>query len=209
MSFAPAHSLLPSTLARIMNKPKEEGFDWLPLYMTDEGFDLPRLLNDDFVEAIKVLYNEEFYASATKLLMSFIDTLAYLEYGDGGGKYFQRWLNKYTDLKKVNATSEELWEHRNSLVHMSTLSSRKVKKGEIRRLIAYIGDLPTDCPNEDPEAKWFSLWSLIQAVALGVSRFSASFMEDTSKIRSFVDRYDGIISDKRKMHLHTQQKTGG
>jgi hypothetical protein len=38
--------------------------DYLPKYMTDEGFDFPRLL-----------FNHRHYVSAAKLLMTFIDKI--------------------------------------------------------------------------------------------------------------------------------------
>ncbi len=175
--------------------------DWVPKYMTDEGFDLPRLLNDDFMVAIKLLFNNGFYISATKLIMCFIDTMAYIEYGDGGHANFRNWLDAYVDLTKVNVSSEEIWEHRNSLVHLSTLSSRKVAAGKVRRLVAYVGNLPKDSPSEDAEAKWFSLWYLLEALAVGIGEYAQALDSDRSKISHFAERYDHILSDKRMMYF--------
>ena len=145
--------------------------DYLKKYLTDKGFDLPRLLHDDFFLAIKLTFNTGYYISAAKLLVSFIDTMGYLESGDGGADPFRRWLDQHVDLRSLNITSEELWEHRNSLLHMSTLNSRKVSGGHVRRLIAYVGQLPPGSPSEDKEAKWFSLLGLIQAIAQGISHY--------------------------------------
>jgi len=44
--------------------------DYLSAYVTDEGIDLPRLFNDDFFVATKLLWNAKHYISAAKLLMS-------------------------------------------------------------------------------------------------------------------------------------------
>lgn len=53
--------------------------DYLVKYTTPEGFDVPRLINDDFFLAIKLLFNSGLYVSASKLLLSFIDSIAYVE----------------------------------------------------------------------------------------------------------------------------------
>ena len=42
--------------------------DYLIKYMTSKGLDSARLLNDDFIEAIRVLFQAGLYVSATKLL---------------------------------------------------------------------------------------------------------------------------------------------
>ncbi len=72
--------------------------DYLELYMKDQGFDLPNLINDDFFLSIKLLYNNRHYVSAAKLLFSCIDTVAYLEFGDIS-KIFQKWLDCYSSPK--------------------------------------------------------------------------------------------------------------
>ena len=40
--------------------------DYLKVYLTETGFDLPRLINDDYLVAIKMLMNERKYVSALK-----------------------------------------------------------------------------------------------------------------------------------------------
>ena len=106
--------------------------DYLTKYSTEDGFDLPRLLNDDFFVAIRLLFNNRCYVSAANLLMSFIDSIAFVEYGDcTGGSNFCRWLESYVDLQSIGITAEEIWEHRNSLVHMTNLDSRKVLSGKV------------------------------------------------------------------------------
>ena len=111
--------------------------DYLSVYLTPDGFDMPRLLNDDFFLGIKLCWNHGRYVSTAKLLMSFLDTVAYLEYGDTP-RNFQRWLDSYANLAAIGVTSEELWEFRNSLLHMTTLDFRKVTAGHVRRLTFYV-----------------------------------------------------------------------
>ena len=60
-----------------------------------------------------------------KLIASFIDTMAFLEYGDVPGN-FVRWLDTYAKIPSLGIKSAQLWELRNSLVHMSNLDSQKV-----------------------------------------------------------------------------------
>ena len=118
--------------------------DYFPSYIVNGRLDLPRLINDDFFLAIKICYNSGYYTSATKLLMCFIDTISYISFGTSSGKSFQEYLDRYCDLKKVGITSLELWEHRNGILHMTNLESRKITKGEVKRLISYVGTLTDD-----------------------------------------------------------------
>jgi hypothetical protein len=178
--------------------------DYLSIYLTDEGFDLPQLLNDDFFLAIKLLFNEGYFVSCAKLIVSFIDTIAFIEYGDVAGNY-QRWLDTYVDLQHVGVTSEELWEYRNSLVHMTNLESRKVMSGKVKRLVPIVigsGSLPVnvaDLPAEDDNSKFMDLFRLIQSLSQGAcGKWTQSFNDDREKFRTFIERYDLVISDKRQ-----------
>lgn len=56
--------------------------DWITKYTRDGAFDLPQLIHDDYFLAIKLTFNAGLYVSATKLLVSCIDSIAYIEYGD-------------------------------------------------------------------------------------------------------------------------------
>lgn len=109
--------------------------NYLLEYMKPNGFDLPRLLNDDYFNAIRLLWNNKQYVSVMKLLLSFLDTVAYLDSGDTPGN-FQKWLNNYADITSLDVTADELWELRNSLLHMTNSDSRKVARGEVRRIFS-------------------------------------------------------------------------
>jgi len=175
--------------------------DYLSAYVTDEGIDLPRLFNDDFFVATKLLWNAKHYISAAKLLMSAVDTLAFLAFGDVP-RNFQKWLETFADLSGLNATADELWELRNSLLHMTNSDSRRVSAGTVRRLTFYVGYLQPGDPTEDGESKFFSLWDFLQIVAQGVARFIESLNSDRSKFPVFVERYDSILSDSRYQIFH-------
>jgi len=167
--------------------------DYLTHYMSEEGFDLSRLINDDYLLAIKLLYNNGHYVSALKLLMSFIDTLAFLEFDDTP-RNFHRWLDQYVDLNDLEIVPDELWEMRNSLLHMTNSDSRKVRKGEVKRLMFYIGTLTKELSNKSDEAKYFELMGLIRAIAYGIDKWANSYNIERPKFQSFVDRYDRIVS---------------
>ena len=69
--------------------------------------------------------------------------MGFVEYGPDEVACFTRWLDEYCDLKSVGVTSGELWELRNSLIHMTNLDSRKARSGRTDRLalqIAHPGD---------------------------------------------------------------------
>ncbi|MCW3099756.1 MAG: hypothetical protein JWL77_5374 [Chthonomonadaceae bacterium] len=175
--------------------------DYIPKYLTEKGFDLPQLLHDDFFLAIKLLFKNGLYVSSAKLLVSFIDSIAFVEYGDDGIP-FVRWVDEYVDLGSVGITSEELWEHRNSLLHMTNLDSRKVLAGKVKRLLIYVGNLPSDIPSENNHAKYYSLQKLLAAIDNGINHWIASFNMDRNKIEVFVSRYDLIISDRRRLEIN-------
>ena len=178
--------------------------DWLTKYVVDDAVDLARLLNDDFFAPIKLLFNYGHYTSANKLLLSAIDSLGFIEFGDGGN-VFVRWLDTYADLTPVGVTAEELWELRNSLLHTTGLESRKVKAGQSKPLIAVIGPLPDRYPRETPTAKYYIWMSLLQAVANACSAWLESYSSNRSKFPTFCERYDLIVSDARLAKFSIEQ----
>ena len=54
--------------------------DYLRIYFTDEGFDFIKLINDDFFDSIKLLWNNRKFISALKLMLSTVDTIGFIEY---------------------------------------------------------------------------------------------------------------------------------
>jgi hypothetical protein len=126
-----------------------EPIDYFGKYFTSQGFDLPSLINDDFIVPIRLLFEKKYYISASKLLLIFIDSIGYVEFGESEVNPFKKWLTRYTDLSGVDVTPEELWEHRNSLLHMSNLDSRNIIKGKVKRLICYVGKLPPGISREN------------------------------------------------------------
>jgi hypothetical protein len=180
--------------------------DYLPKYVTEDGFDVPRLLNDDFFQAIRLLYNNAKYVSAAKLLMTFVDTVGFIEFGDTGENTFRKWLDAYADLTEVGVSAEELWEHRSSLLHMSNLDSRRVRAGAVKRLMSYVGILPPGFPSETYDVKYYNLFALICAVAAACTRWVDSYNRDRSKFDQFLDRYDLIVSDSRVLKF---ERPGG
>jgi hypothetical protein len=185
--------------------------DYFRKYFSQEGFDFPGLINDDFFAPIRLLYQNQHYVSTAKLLMTFIDSAGFIEYGDTSStsNTFVEWLNTYTDLTSVGITSEELWEHRNSLLHMSNLDSRKVISGKVKRLMFYVGNLPPGMPTESNDAKYYNLHSLIMCIIKGCSRWFDSYNIDRSKFESFVKRYDLIVSDARMLWVELDRESNG
>ena len=174
--------------------------DYLQAYIEDGKFDIPRLMNDDYFLAIKLLYNARHYVSAAKLLMSFIDTVAFVDAGDVRDS-FALWLNSYANLAPLGITAKELWEFRNGLLHMTNLRSRAVASGSVAPLIFYIGNLERPPLPNLSGAKYFNLKALIEAVAGGVSRWIETYNAKPHKMLDFVARYDLTISDSRVAYL--------
>ena len=169
---------------------------YLTEYITDDGFELCKLINSDFFEAIQLLYNNQRYVSTLKLLMSAIDTFAFLEFGDKANN-FKDWLKEYCIVSKLNLTEDELWEYRNSILHMTNAYSRKVIDKKISKLSFYVNREDVKDMISDGEAKYFNLFSLINVIASGVDKWGESFNAEREKFKTFCDRYDLIISDIR------------
>ena len=187
--------------------PKIEGLDnrvsqdWVPdyltTYLTEAGFDLPRLINDDFFEATKILWRGKKYISALKLIFSTIDTLGFIEFGDVDSSFIN-WLHDFCALEELGVTAEELWELRNSLLHMTNLESRKVQKGTVKSLVIVVVHPDADFPQEVDGLKCLDAFRLITVtVPDGVSNWIKAYNEHRDKFVSFVERYDKVVSESR------------
>ena len=170
--------------------------NYLGEYITEKGFEIDRLLNDDFLKASKILFKEGHYVSSIKLIVSAIDTIAFLEYGDVPGN-FKNWINEYCDLEKLGITKDELWEYRNSILHMTNSNSRKVLKKEISSLSFYVGNADEKTLRSNGETKYFNLTTLMHEFAKGLEKWVKTFNNERTKFEIFVERYDSIISDTR------------
>lgn len=169
--------------------------DWLSGYTTAAGIDLPRLLNDDYFNAIRILFNAAQYVSCMKLLVSFIDTISFLAYGDERS-VFIRWLDTYAQVGRLGITSEELWELRNSLLHMSNLDSRRVVQCKVRRIGFCVARSGTSAlPTED--VAYFNLLDLITEIASATSKWIDGLNADPDSFLAFVFRYDRVVADAR------------
>ncbi|HEY0235134.1 MAG TPA: hypothetical protein VGC86_08795 [Afipia sp.] len=170
--------------------------DWLIKYTEGNVLNIPALIKDDYFSAIKITYNAKHYVSSMKLLVSAIDSLSYIEYGDGNGRQtvFEKWLSTYADLSDLSITPQELWELRNGLLHMSNLHSRQVNKKAVRQISFHVGIKPY---YERDGIHFFSFYGLISAVAKAIQKWIETYNADREKMVSFVSRYDKTISDSR------------
>ncbi|MCD6174568.1 MAG: hypothetical protein J7K65_02220, partial [Planctomycetes bacterium] len=178
--------------------------DYLEKYMTPQGFDLPLLINNDYLNAIKLLFNNHHYVSCMKLFVSLIDTMAFVEFGDMRGN-FVKWLDNFANLNKVGITPSQLWELRNSILHMSNLDSRKVINGSEKRMsfcVAESGYVP-----DGPEVQYFNLMDFINVISEALSVWSSSYNDNPIKRTVFIERYDRIISDDRLMITERSKDT--
>jgi hypothetical protein len=171
--------------------------DWLAAYVTPSGLNVHDLLHDDFTEAIKLLYAHKHYVSAMKLIVSFVDTVAYLDLGDVTGNY-ETWLSKHASLAPVGVTPSELWEFRNSILHMTNPLSRKVLSGKVLPLVFYI-DPTSKSVRIDPDSgtKMFSFEALYEAIIEAVDRWTKSYSGNLPKQLEFIQRYDMVLSEGR------------
>lgn len=168
--------------------------DWLLKYTANGGIDLPRLVHDDYFLAIKMTFNAKHYVSSMKLLLSCIDSISYIEYGDARRTPFVDWLNAYADLTPLGITAEELWEMRNGMLHMTNLHSRRVRTKQVRRISFRIGGAEN---SQVDDVYYFQFYGLIQIYGKALGQWFASYNKDHSKFAKFIERYDETISDSR------------
>lgn len=200
------HSPLTAQMMQSLDTPTlDEAQDWLAKYATESGFNLPQLLNDEYFDAIRLLFKSKQYVSCMKLLLSFIDTVSFLAYGNEPS-VFVKWLNAYANLGRIGITADELWEMRNALLHMSTLDSRKVLKNRVRRIGFCVASRGV-CPLPDGGIAYFNLLNLIDEIANGISYWITHINANNDDFLKFIARHDRILSDDRLSHIAVPHKS--
>ncbi len=179
--------------------------DWFLGYVDEKGFHIDQLIDDDFFSAIKLLFNAKHYVSAMKLLMICVDTMAFLEFDDTSGNFI-KWLTNYADLHMINVTPEELWEFRNSILHMTNLDSRKVKANKVTRLNWYVAPAGFKGVELSDEGKHFNFKKLVDIIAVAIAKWTTTFNNQKEKFEVFVNRYDTVISDKRMTMIYEKNQ---
>lgn len=172
--------------------------DWLVKYTSEKGIDLSQLIHDDYFLAIKLTYNARLYVSAMKLLVSCIDSIAYIEFGNVRNPVpFINWLDTYADLSALGITASELWELRNGILHMSNINSNRVREGKVRRVTFKVGGAPDHQPTTGSDVYYFDFYLLIQIYGRALGVWVQTYNETVEKFSKFVERYDETISDSR------------
>lgn len=175
--------------------------DYFGKWFNANGFDFTGLINADFVQPVRILYQNQHYVSATKLLLIAIDSVSFIEFGEIKENSFIKWLDAYADFSEMEITSIELWEHRNALLHMSSLTSRKIKKGNVRMLVGYLGEVPSEVTLNNSDVGYYKIRDLIMVVANAFAQWCQTYDIDRNKINDFVERYDLIASDDRMLKI--------
>lgn len=148
-----------------------------------------------FMQGAFITFKSGLYVSSLKLLLSAVDTMAFLVTGNNSSKDFKEWLNKYVDLSIVGISADELWEHRNALLHMTTLDSRKVGQGKIVRLFPY--KEPAEPPRDPPNnSKFYSIDKLWLALAEGFDKFIKDIESNGELERAIESNWKKIVYDE-------------
>jgi len=177
--------------------------DPLQDYIVDGKLDLIQLVNDDFCLAIKQAYNARHFTSALKLLLSFIDTISFVWSGESSASTFKGWVVRYVDLSSVGVSADQLWEHRNALLHLTGYESRKVQAGQITALTPFIGN---GMATVEAGVILYPLNSLIREVMLGVTKCIEEVGRDATALERFLTNYGETISDS---HFRRYGASGG
>lgn len=169
---------------------------YLDKYSDYRGFHIDTLIEDDFLNAVLMLINSGHYIEGLKLLLSSIDSFAFLELGDIKNN-FTIWVEKYLNIEKLKISAQELWELRNSLLHMTNYESRKVKKGDVTRLIVQAGHLPDEVSNETNDGKYLNINKFLSETNIAVEEWLLETIKNPVKLKAFISRYNLIISNAR------------
>ena len=172
--------------------------DYLQAYGPADSFDFDQLIEDDFWSGVKVLWNDRKYTSVLKLVFPMIDTLAFVDEAQDAQGAFKRWLENYCDMDWMGVSPDELWELRNSVVHMTNADSRKVHQGKVDRLIPIVAHPMTELPSHMDGSKVFHQGRFVLSVLpMGIKNWIATYRTNPSKFYSFIMAYDTILSDSR------------
>ena len=107
-------------------------------------------------------------------------------------------MDDYCDLGLLGVTSDELWELRNSLIHMTNLDSRKVHAGKTHRLLPRFVHPDRDEPLFVDGMKVFHVVRFVTAVLpRGIERWLESYNRERGKFAEFIERYDTVVSEAR------------
>ena len=166
--------------------------DYYGKYVKDGVFDMTALINDDFVNAIRILWQAKHYNSALKLLLCLIDTMSFVSTGRSNPGSFKQWLSKFVELQGLGVTADELWEHRNAVLHLSTYESNKVRDGSVRKLVPYAG---RRSPLPSNEHAFYDMHAFLMAVFAGLGKYLAAMDQSEEMRRIFCDNYEKTISD--------------
>ena len=142
-------------------------------YVKNGIFDITALINDDFINAIRILWQAKHYNSALKLLLCLIDTMSFVSTGRSSPGNFKKWLGKFVELQRIGVTADEVWEHRNAVLHLSTYESNKVRDGSIRKLVPYAGRRP---PLPSNEHIFYDLHAFLLAIFAGLGKYLSAVM---------------------------------
>ena len=171
--------------------------DYVDIYRTSQGFDFTRLIDDDYLDAVRLLWSQEKYVSALKLVLSMIDTFGFVEFGPVRDA-FQKWLEEYCDMDVAGVTPRELWELRNSLLHMTNLNSERVRSGSVERLRPVIAGSEVDIPHHSEGLKNFHMARFCANVLPhGVVAWIREYNDHPERYLDFIERYDTIVSEAR------------
>ncbi len=165
--------------------------DYDSRYIKDGHFDIAAMVNDDFVSAIRILWQAktlQLGSETTPVLCS--TRWLTCRPGKNNPGSFKQWLNKFVNLQRVGVTAEELWEHRNAVLHLSHYESNKVRDGSVRKLVLYAG---RRCPAPDREHKYYDMHALLMAVFEGLGAYIAALNESDVMRKIFCDNYEGAV----------------
>lgn len=166
--------------------------DYYARYVKDGVFDIAAVINDDFVNAIRILWQAKHYNSALKLLLCLIDTMSFVSTGRSSPGSFKQWLSKFVDLPSIGVTADELWEHRNAVLHLSTYESNKVRDGSVRKLVPYAGRRSPPPANEHA---FYDMHALLMAVFAGLGKYLNAMEQSDDMRRNFCENYEKTVSD--------------
>jgi len=149
---------------------------------------------------IRIAIDNQCYGSAVILILSAIDSMAYLGMPPGQEDVtrddFVKWADKYIKLPcDQQLTGLDLYGARCGMLHAYSTTSRLQRQGKCRHVTYADRAIPQIIydPEVSPDLVIVSVEALAQAFFEGVNKFVVDLYSDPQKARLADERFQGVV----------------
>lgn len=173
--------------------------------MTDLSQDpIINVVHNGIKRGIRVTLDNECYGSAVVLILSGIDTMAYLNMSENQQEVkpqdFINWCEKYIKFPcKEQLTGLDLYGARCSMLHQYGSQSKLSRKGECRQIGYMDKSVPEIVynPQVSKDVVMVSIRALSESFFNGIDKFMIDLFSDTAKAKIAEKRFETIVHTSR------------